>query len=748
MVLLFLVLGGGAELRGQHLFDDLPAPLEPLRPLSQQERDRRQARELYARAILCQRDDRLLEALRSLEQARLLDPEAAPVIRALVPIYLALGRHDEALASCRKAIDLDPADHESWYILARELHDLGQPREAIDALVNALKSPSLEDQFDLQVQMYYELGIWTEDARDYRQAEAAFRRVTEILKDHHEALLEMGPFDEEQIRLETAKTWERLGQVRTKAGMYTEAIAAFKESQKHDPARAARLSYHLAEVCLAQSKLDESLKYLDDYLRTLPPGMEAYELKITVLRRLKRDAEIVPALEQAAARDRHNTALQLLLARQYAREKRWADAERIYSKVAETAPSPELYRGLFTVWKDSQQPGKILSLLDSTLKAATSKEDGQDDDEAAQLSPRAAAAAARSRAMLPVLRDDPEMLKGVLETVGGELVNQRPRHRTTMRLLAVLAARSRQLPIAEQLYRQCLPIMTEQTESDIYAGLLDVLAYQGKHQEVASLARDGLKNAKATHLLIFHTKLAPALVKLGKDDEAIAVMDEAVKIADEPNRLWVHRLRVDIFRQTDKFDKAIVECNKLFKEFPLPGQVRDIRHSLSNIYSTMKDYPKAEELLRLILESDPNDATANNDLGYIMADQGKNLDEAERLIRKAIDLDLAEKKRGRGIGTDGVEASAAFIDSLGWVLFRLGKLDDAREQLEKASKLAGGEDDPVVWDHLGDVYWRLDDARRARAAWEKAIQLYDQEGSRRRRDERYQEIRHKLETLR
>ena len=50
--------------------------------------------------------------------------------------------------------------------------------------------------------------------------------------------------------------------------------------------------------------------------------------------------------------------------------------------------------------------------------------------------------------------------------------------------------------------------------------------------------------------------------------------------------------------------------------------------------------------------------------------------------------------------------TAAFVDSLGWVLFRRGEIEAARKELERATTLPDG-DDPVIWDHLGDVYQRL-----------------------------------------
>jgi tetratricopeptide (TPR) repeat protein len=91
---------------------------------------------------------------------------------------------------------------------------------------------------------------------------------------------------------------------------------------------------------------------------------------------------------------------------------------------------------------------------------------------------------------------------------------------------------------------------------------------------------------------------------------------------------------------------------------------------LSTVYSAAKKSAEATEQLQLILEQDPNDATANNDLGYMWADEGKNLAEAEKLIRKALALDREERTKGKAVGPDADRENAAYADSLGWVLFR------------------------------------------------------------------------------
>jgi Flp pilus assembly protein TadD len=182
------------------------------------------------------------------------------------------------------------------------------------------------------------------------------------------------------------------------------------------------------------------------------------------------------------------------------------------------------------------------------------------------------------------------------------------------------------------------------------------------------------------------------------------------------------------------------------KEYNQPGDLRTIRYTMSGVFSTIGDQARSEEQLKLILDADPNDATACNDLGYLWADQNKNLVEAEKLIRKAIDLDRRQRAEGPDVQPDADKDNAAFVDSLGWVLFRSGQLAEARKELERVLTLTGGSDDPVVWDHLGDTRFRLGDKKAAGEAWKKSLERY-QTGVRRNHTKQVEDLKEKLRLL-
>ena len=149
----------------------------------------------------------------------------------------------------------------------------------------------------------------------------------------------------------------------------------------------------------------------------------------------------------------------------------------------------------------------------------------------------------------------------------------------------------------------------------------------------------------------------------------------------------------------------------------------DLLYQVAHLYERVGQKTTTESLLREALELDPAHAPAANDLGYSLAEAGRELDRAEALVRLAA----------------GAEpANPSFLDSLGWVLYKRGRFEEARTHLARSAELAGGDGDadreggggaenepgggpdPVVLDHLGDTIYRLGDAPAAGAHWDRA----------------------------
>jgi len=120
------------------------------------------------------------------------------------------------------------------------------------------------------------------------------------------------------------------------------------------------------------------------------------------------------------------------------------------------------------------------------------------------------------------------------------------------------------------------------------------------------------------------------------------------------------------------------------------------------------DHVKAAELLKKAIALDPlNSAEACNYLGYMWAERNENLDEAERLIMQAVQLD---------------PSNGAYMDSLGWVWLCQGKFSKALAELMRAAE-AMKNPDPVIFEHIGDAHEKLGRTADALHYWQKALQL-------------------------
>src|SRR5205823_1428824 len=126
-----------------------------------------------------------------------------------------------------------------------------------------------------------------EGEQKYEKAAATFTQAVKVL-DNPDLLMEFGPFTREDITVRAAEAHERIGRLYLQAKKYDKAIAAFQTAQKKYPDGAGRLNYNLAQVCREEGKLQEALTYLDRYLKLQPQSTEPYELKITLLRGLKK----------------------------------------------------------------------------------------------------------------------------------------------------------------------------------------------------------------------------------------------------------------------------------------------------------------------------------------------------------------------------------------------------------------------------------------------------------------------------
>jgi tetratricopeptide (TPR) repeat protein len=202
--------------------------------------------------------------------------------------------------------------------------------------------------------------------------------------------------------------------------------------------------------------------------------------------------------------------------------------------------------------------------------------------------------------------------------------------------------------------------------------------------------------------------LASAQLALGKADEALITLGQA-KEKFPQNFVLEYLLGVTEGRQ-----KNYAEAVKHFTAAEVIAQATDTNRlthvfyfEVGSAFERKGDRAEAEDYLEKCLKLKPDFAEAQNYLGYMWAERGEKLDQAQKLITQALE---AQPK------------NAAFLDSMGWVLFKQKQPKEALDYILKAIQL-NKEPDATLYEHLGDIYDALKETNKAREAWRKSLSV-------------------------
>lgn len=196
---------------------------------------------------------------------------------------------------------------------------------------------------------------------------------------------------------------------------------------------------------------------------------------------------------------------------------------------------------------------------------------------------------------------------------------------------------------------------------------------------------------------------AGALRSQGKSDAAIEALQTLAR--SHGDLLGVQFALADLLRSEERFDEAEVAYSAAIDLAVAAKTESWVLYFYRGIcHEQSKDWAPAEADFRRALELNPTQPQVLNYLGYGLVDRGEKLDEALGMIEKAV---AADPEQGY------------IIDSLAWAYFKLGRYADALKPMEKASLLEPV--DPIVTDHLGDVYWMNDRKLEARFQWRRAL---------------------------
>ena len=382
----------------------------------------------------------------------------------------------------------------------------------------------------------------------------------------------------------------------------------------------------------------------------------------------------------------------------YERAQRWDDAIALYRRGLEIDPGREaLYDYLARVHRARGDSGAELAVLEEKLVAV-------DDDR-------------RALGRIAEIHEeagDREQARDALEA----LVDAHPDLVLAQLRLGAMLYEMQELEAAEERFRSVLesavslpqPVMLHQGQ--YFLGL--VLADREAYDEALEL----LEEIPATSVRFPDARRLRAWIHERRGDLPSAVVDarQALAASDDPRRIGVFLAR--LYQRSQDMDAAIGVMTDLISEYP---DDVELIYDLGVIHGEAREMERSLELMNEVLVREPDHSRALNYVGYSWAERGERLDEAERMIRRAVELQP----------DDGY-----IIDSLGWVLYQRGLqkvsegeaeraralFREAIEQLELALAKLDRRDPIITW-HLGDAYRSVSRFREALRSYQEALEL-------------------------
>lgn len=609
---------------------------------------------------------------------------------------------DRAVSEYKQAIAADPDS----LFLQIELADLygrsGHTAEAIAQCEEVLKKdPDYPDAHRVLSRIYYHMLESTQGDHSGDKENLA-KAISNL-----EVLAKVAPSDTDSLLL--------LGRLYRADNKPDKAEEIYRKVLQTDPDSRVGLA-NLAELYIQQSSFDQAADVLskipDTEMDSQLLGMLGYSYSQS-----QQYDKAIETYEKALAQDPQNTNL-----RRY-----YADA--LLNAGKNSAARAELQ----SILKSEPEDGvtyKRLAMLD--------REEGRFDDARRELE--------KARSLSPDDLEIPyqlallestvghqdkaiEILQGLLkqtEKPGGQYTVPEANNRALfLERLGMVYRDQENYTQAMDMFKQIQalgPLQGPRAEMLI----IETLRLQHQPDKAMAEAESAVKAfPKDQDLTVLYATL---LGEAGHVDEAVAKLRGL--LSNRPIDRGIYISIAQVYLQAKRFDPALEAVQKALDFSPKPEDQEYALFVQASIYEREKKYDQAEQIFKKVLSFDPLNASASNYLGYMLADRGIRLDESVKYIQKALEL---EPNNG------------AYLDSLGWAYFKMGRYDLAEPPLEAAARLI--QNDPTIHEHLGNLYLRMGKTARAQEEWERALKEWPAAVSSDFDSEQAKELQKKLDDL-
>jgi tetratricopeptide (TPR) repeat protein len=253
--------------------------------------------------------------------------------------------------------------------------------------------------------------------------------------------------------------------------------------------------------------------------------------------------------------------------------------------------------------------------------------------------------------------------------------------------------------LAESIFDEIITQYPDAYEGYWFRGVTGLLV-QDFDAAIRNLRRVNELNPENRDAWLYAVEL---LFQEGKYDELIGYADTALfHFADDADILFLLGMA---YNRLERLDDAIQTLSKSVRANP---EHTGAMSMLALSYDTADEHEKSDSIYLHILSIEPDNHLVLNNFSYSLAERGEKLEEALEMSKKAVDME---------------PENTAYLDTLGWIYFKLGDFENARIHIRKAIDI--GSESSVVHDHMGDIYYYLKDRESAMEFWKKSLELDD-----------------------
>jgi len=570
------------------------------------------------------------------------DPSSAYLTSGLAELYAKTGRIRDAVLEAQDIIKRDPNNLEARRLLGRiYLRSLGD-MEAGNGSESVLK---------LAVEQYEQIvRLQPESTDDHLLLGRLYRLNNDLQKAEAEfkTAVKLQPDSEEAVTT-LAYLYNELGDT----GRATDVLSSVPGNER-------------------SAKLYSALGYTYEQRKQYKNAIEAYRHAIEL--------------------DRDNLDAIRGLAENLLNDGQTEAALEQYRVIADA--NPEDAQTYIRIAEIYRKQGKFDPALENLKKAASMV---QDSIEVPYNIASIYQAQGRYDEAVPIMKD---LLKRTEKADGSYSGSAKSNRAVFLERLGTIYRDQGNYQASNETFRQMIALGGNENAERGYQQVIDTWREAKEWQKATDVAREAVQKLPNSRDL--KMVLDSQLADMGQADEAIKDVRSLLKGNNDDRQIYITLAQMNTrLRRFPDAEQALDQAEQLSPKEEDKEYVWFLRGST---YEREKRYTDAAEQFRKVLKGDPEHASALNYLGYMLADQNMQLDEALAYIKRAVELD---------------PANGAYLDSLGWAYFRLGKYDLAEENLLKASQKINT--DPTVHDHLGDLYQKTGRLKLAAANWERAL---------------------------